>query len=112
MDVRAGRRTDALLHDVHKGGHIVVSDLLPLEHVGDENFVDRGRLGPARGGVVCRHDPKGGLRLGGQQLDLEPEREAGGIAEQRCHIGGGVARDHRAPSRAPTGEPATSAAMS
>ena len=96
VDVGAGRRTDALLHHVDKGGHIVVGDLLPLEHVSDENVVDCGRLGPARGGVVCRHDPKAGLRLGGQQLDLEPEREAGGIAEQRRHVGGGVARDHRA----------------
>ena len=71
-----------------------------------------GRLGPAGGRVVRRHDAQGGLRLGGQQLDLEPEREAGGVAEQRGHVGRRVARDHPAPSRARTAEPGTRAAMS
>ena len=99
VDVRAGRRADALLHDVDEGGHVVVGDLLALEHVGHEDVVDRGRLGPAGGGVVRRHDADGGLRLGGQQLDLEPHGEAGGVAEQRGHVGRGVARDHRAASR-------------
>ena len=44
--------------------------------------------------------PSGGLGLGGQQLDLEPEREAGGVAEEGGHVGRRVARDHPAPSRA------------
>ena len=52
VDVRAGRRADALLHDVDEGGHVVVGDLLALEHVGHEDVVDRRRLGPAGGRVV------------------------------------------------------------
>ena len=54
VDVRTGRRADALLDDVDEGGHVVVGDLLALEHVGDEDVVDRRCLGPAGGGVLRR----------------------------------------------------------
>ena len=112
VDVRAGRRADALLHDVDEGGDVMVGDLLALEHVGDEDVVDRRRLGPADGRVLGRHDAQHGLGLGGQQLDLEPQREAGGVAEQGRHVGGRVAGDHPAPSRGRTAAPAACAAMS
>ena len=74
----------------------MVGDLLALEHVGHEDVVDGGRLGPAGGGVLGRHHSERGLGLGGQELDLEPEGEAGGVAEQRGHVRRGVARDHAA----------------
>ena len=112
MDVRAGGRADAFLHDVDERGDVVVGDLLALEHIDDENLVDHRRLGPAGGRVVRRHGAEGGLGLGGEELDLEPEREAGGVAEEGGHVGRCVARDHPAPSRAGTAAPATVAAIS
>ena len=112
MDVRPGRRTDALLHHVDEGGHIVVRDLLALQDVGDEDLVDGGGLGPAAGGVLGRHHTECGLGLRSEQLDLEPEGEARRVAEQRRHVRRRVARDHRVPSPAPTGESDTRAAMS
>ena len=94
VDERAGRGADALLHHVDEGGHVMVGDLLAGQHVGDEDVVHRGRLGPADGGVLDRHHAQERLGLGGQQLDLEPQLEAGGVGEQGRHVGGRVAGDH------------------
>ena len=59
------------------------------------------------------HHPQRGLGLGGQQLHLEPQPEAGRVAEQRGHVGGRVARDHAPPPcPAGRGHPAAAAAMS
>ena len=99
MDVRTGRRADALLDHVDEGGHVVVGDLLPLEHVVHEDVVHRRRLGPAGRGVLCRDHTQRGLGLGGQQLDLEPHGETGRVAEERGHVGWGIARDHRSSCR-------------
>ena len=55
VDVRAGGRADAVLDHVDEGGHVVIGDLLPLEHVGHEDVVDRRRLGPAGRRVLGRH---------------------------------------------------------
>ena len=112
VNVRTGRCADALLHHVDEGRHVVVGDLLTGQHIGHEEVVDRRRLGPAGGGLCRRHHAEGGLGLGGQQFDLQPEREAGGVAEQGRHVRRRVARDHRAPSAAATGAPDTTAAMS
>ncbi len=112
MDVRAGGRADAFLHDVDERGDVVVGHVLTLEDLGHEDVVDRGGLGPARGGLVGRDDAERGLGLGGQQLDLEPEREAGGVAEERGHVGRRVARDHETPSRPASALSAARAAMS
>ena len=112
VDVRAGRRADAFLHDVDEGGDVVIRHLLALEHLGHEHLVDRRSLGPAGGRLVRRHHAEGGLGLGGQELDLEPEREASGVAEERGHVRGCVAGDHPAPSRALARGLGTRAAMS
>ena len=96
MDVRAGGGADAFLHDVDEGGHVVVGELLALEHVGHEHVVDRGRLDPAGRRLFGRDVAEGGLGLGGQQLDLEPHGEAGRVAEQRGHVLGRIPGDHRA----------------
>ena len=56
VDVRSGRRADALLHHIDERRHVVVRDLLALEHLGDEGLVDRRRLGPACRGILGRHD--------------------------------------------------------
>ena len=112
VDVRAGRGADALLDDVDERGHVVVGDLLALEHVGHEDVVDHGRLGPAGRGLVRRHVAERRLGLGGQELDLEPHGEPGLVAEERRHVGRRVARDHRTGSRAATPAPAAWAAMS
>ena len=53
VDPRAGRRADALLHDVDERGDVVVGRALALEHGGDERVVDDRRPLPARGGVVA-----------------------------------------------------------
>ena len=98
MDVRAGGRPDAVLDHVDEGGHVVVGHLLAFEHVGHEDVVDRRRLGPAGRGVLGRHHADGGLGLGGQQLDLEPQPEAGGVGEQGGHVGRRVAGNHRTSS--------------
>ena len=99
MDVRTGRRADALLDDVDEGGHVVVGDLLPLEHVVHEDLVHRRRLGPAGRCVLGRDHAQRGLGLGGQQLDFEPHGEAGRVAEERGHVGRRIARDHRSSCR-------------
>ncbi len=113
VDQGAGGGTDAVLHHIDEGGDVVVGDLLAFEHVRDEDVVHRGSLDPARHGVLGRHHAEGGQGLGGQELDLEPEREPRRVAEQRRHVRRCVARDHqRAPSGAATVSPATRAAMS
>ena len=113
VDEGPGRRADAVLDDVDERGHVVVGDLLALQHVGHEDLVDGRRLGPARGGILGRHHPDRSLRLGGQQLHLEPQAEAGGVGEERRHVGGRVAGNHRtSSSRCSAAAPAARAAMS
>ena len=58
VDPRSRRRTDRLLHDVDERRHVVVGGSLALGHGGDERLVDRRRLRPAGGGVVCGDDPE------------------------------------------------------
>ena len=58
------------------------------EHIGHEGVVDLGCPGPAEGGVLHRHHAQQRLGLGGQQLDLEPQFEAGGVGEQGGHVAG------------------------
>ena len=113
VDVGAGRRADAVLDDVDERRHVVVGHPLPFEHVRHEDVVDGRRLGPAGRRVLGRHHADGGLRLGRQQLDLEPQPEAGGVGEQRRHVGRRIAGNHRtSSSRSSFDSSAARAAMS
>ena len=99
MDPATGL-ADALLHDVDEGGDVVVGDALALVDGGDEGIVHRHGGSAARGRVGGGHDAERGPRLGGEQLDLEPPREPGGVGEDGHHLRQLVARDHRRDSRA------------
>ena len=90
---------DALLDDVDEGGDVVVGDPLALVDGGHEVVVDDEGGGPAGGGVGRGHHAEGRPRLGGEELDLEPAPEAGGVGEDGRHLRQLVARDHRGDSR-------------
>ena len=94
VDPRPGRRPDGRLDDVDERGDVVVGDPLALADGGDERLVDHGR--PRRGTPRRRRrdDPELGLRLGGEQLDLQPAAEAGGVRPHVGHLRERVAGDH------------------
>ena len=94
MDPLAGRRADGGLDHVDEGGQVVVGDLLPLVDRLDEGGVDVGRPLPDGLGVVLGDHAQGGPRLGGQDLDVEPQPEAGLVGEEGRHLGQRVAGDH------------------
>jgi hypothetical protein len=54
----------------------------------------RFRLGPQPRHRVGRHLADLGHRLGGRELDVEPDRQPALGREDAGHLGAGVARDH------------------
>ena len=96
VDPTAGRRTDGRLHHIDEGGDIVVRDRLTLEHLVDERSVDRRRVLPAVPGIGGWNQTERGMRLGGEQLHLEPAVETSDVVPHRRHLRRAVAVDHRA----------------
>ena len=94
MDPRSFGWADRLLHDVDERRDVVVRHGLALGDAGDEGGVDDRRTGAAGGGVRGWHDAELGPGLHREQLDLEPEAEAGLVGEDRRHLRERVARDH------------------
>jgi hypothetical protein len=94
--VGTGLLVDRRLDDVDEGRHVVIGDRFPVEHRLHEPVVDDRGVGAARFGVGGRHDALGDVRLGGEQLDLEPARQLGDVGPHGTHLGGRVARDHGA----------------
>ena len=81
MDPGAVRRPDPLLDDVDERGDVVVGDPLALL---DGRGVDARPL-PDDGDRVGGDDAQLGLRLDGEQLDLEPRGVPGLVGEQLRH---------------------------
>ena len=66
----------------------MIGDRFAFEHGRDERLVDDGARGPAGRGVVRGHDADRGVRLGGQQLDLEPPPRTSTTSDQIAVISG------------------------
>ena len=94
MDPGPGGRADGSLDDVDERGNVVVGDRFAIAHRLHEGVVDRGGVRPTGGRIDCGHDAQCGVRVGGEQLDLQVAVEAGDVAEDVGHLRQRVARDH------------------
>ena len=92
---------------MHETGGIGADDFRKVGQEGDDvmlghglDLVDAGHvegcvLGfPDGGGILLRDHAKGGLRVAGMGLDLEPDAEFGLGRPEGDHFGAGIAGDH------------------
>ena len=77
-----------------EGDHVMLRHGLDLV---DPGHVEGHVLGPPdRFGIGLGDHAKGGLRVAGMGLDLEPDAEPGFGRPEGDHLGAGIARDHAA----------------